>query len=205
VAAVSDLLHRLHRDGPAAAEDVVDTVVKTLLTPPVRDELFHAMVVANERADAQWSLRDDLYLCPDGSEPRSEIALQALQHVLLQDEQRDPPLPVEAARKVLEGIDYKGWRFHLLERPDGAQLVQVQAIVPDSYGRSREVSVSRRGWGRASLLESAFAAVMQIEEHEARERFNFDGRLVFDPHADSSHDPVPALLQQSAAHAQHPA
>lgn len=193
---VEEVLHQHGCSTSGAAGEVIDAVARTLCEGPTRDEVFHAMVVANERAEMQWSLRDDEYLCPDGPEPRSELALFALEHVLRQEEQADDDsrMTPEEAERVLARIEYKGWRFRVLENPStGGPVIQAIASAKDSRGSGRTVSVSRRGWGRRTLVESAFAAVMQIEEHEARERFRFDGNVVFDPHAESAADPVPEL------------
>jgi hypothetical protein len=40
---------------------------------------------------------------------------------------------------------------------------------------------------------------MAIEEHEARERFLFDGKRPFDPHGDSPFDPVPEPVRPDTA------
>jgi hypothetical protein len=178
------------------AQEVVDAVLDRLLAPDVMDELVRTATVALSRAWTAHDLRDDLYACPDGPEPTSRIVLNALAHAV-GERPPDPPVSAAEAAAVLSEVAYKDYTFDLLRLPDGTWGVRVEGRFPDSRKPQHRVAVSARGFGRASILDCAFRAVMALEEHEARERFTYRGERVFDPHRDTGdEDPIPAPMAE---------
>jgi hypothetical protein len=173
------------------AHDVVDAVLDRLLAPDVMDELARTSTVALSRAWTAHDLRDDLYACPDGPEPTSRIVLNALAHALGKGEPELRISDAEAAATLAQ-VAYKDYKFDLLRLADGTWGVRVEGRFPDSRKPQHRVAVSARGFGRSSILDCAFRAVMALEEHEARERFTYRGQRVFDPHRDTGDDdPIP--------------
>lgn len=179
------------------AHEVVDAVLGRLLAPDVIDELTRVALVALDRAWNAHSLRDDLYACPDGPEPTSRIVLNAIAHALA-ERPPDPPISDAEAAATLAQIAYKDYDFTLLRLTDGTWGVRVQGRFEDSRKPEHRVAVSARGFGRQSIVDCAFRAVMALEEHEARERFTYRGQRVFDPHRDTGdEEPIPTPLAQS--------
>lgn len=179
------------------AHEVVDAVLGRLLDPDVMDELARTATVALSRAWDAHDLRDDLYACPDGPEPTSRIVLNALAHAVGQREP-DPPISAAEAAATLAQVAYKDYKFNLLRLADGTWGVRVEGRFPDSRKPEHRVAVSARGFGRSSILDCAFRAVMALEEHEARERFTYKGERIFDPHRDTGdEDPLPEPISHT--------
>lgn len=90
-------------------------------------------------------------------------------------------------REILGRLSYRDWTFHLGK--DATGLYYLQLRWPDFDVRSDEMTAhSGRKWRlsqhmtRSQVVQTALAAVLAAEEHEARERFLYLGRRIFGPH-----------------------
>ena len=93
----------------------------------------------------------------------------------------------EKAAEVVAQIRYKNWRFRL----EGLEYVQVcfGAADPDKpdgqvyehHGRKWKLSPHMTS---SELVQTCLLAVLQAEEHEAREKFRYKGYAIFGPHYD---------------------
>jgi hypothetical protein len=86
-------------------------------------------------------------------------------------------------REILESVSYKaGWSFHVNE---AAFYFQVELPV-DHDGkrwRGRKWMISTH-MTEGEVVQTALAACLMAEEHEAREAFRYKGRALFGPHID---------------------
>ena len=98
-----------------------------------------------------------------------------------------PPVNFLArAKAVLDRVQYKaGWQFHI--SGDGTDIwlqVRFATIEPPigiQHGRTWRLSEYMTD---GEIVQTALAAVLAAEEHEARERFTYCGRAIFHPHYD---------------------
>lgn len=92
---------------------------------------------------------------------------------------------------VLSEIEYKDWELQLSY--GSPQYLQVRFFTywprQEQHGRKWLLS---QYMTKSEIVQTALAAVLAVEEHEARERFVFRGVAVYGPHID-----VEALLECS--------
>jgi hypothetical protein len=91
------------------------------------------------------------------------------------------------AQEVVSRLHYRGWRFHVGADALNCLYLQMQWIAPHSLTHET-VELHGRKWRlsehmtTSEIVQTALMAVLAAEEHEARERFLFDGRPIFGPH-----------------------
>lgn len=184
--------------GVVNPDELSAAVIDWLTSPEILNRLsdrIHNMYCA--AADAH-NLRDDLYENPRSSFAMAEIAIAAVHRELVEDGRG--PLADNSSPSALAGLSYKDWTFHLVRFSDGQVGVRAVAKLPNSRG-SGTFLISRTASAVDGIAPAAFRAVMQIEEHEAREAFQAQGKRPFDPH-DSIHlDPtfLPTKLEGTGA------
>lgn len=95
------------------------------------------------------------------------------------------------ARRIndwLEDVSYKDWSIEAHVDAGGIYL-QVSFTAPDNVTGQVEDWKGRK-WRlsqhmtKSEVIQTALKAVLTAEEHEARERFLYRGRMVFGPHID---------------------
>lgn len=81
----------------------------------------------------------------------------------------------------LASVSYRDWVFHLGKEPDGRLWLQVRFVADgeDQHGRKWMLSPCMT---KSELIQTAMAAVITAQEHEAREHFLYRGKAVFGPH-----------------------
>lgn len=92
--------------------------------------------------------------------------------------------------EVLARVRYKeGWTFRVAGEDSGRPFLQVRfKAVDEETGLLEEQS--GRKWRlsphmtNGEIVQTAFLACKQAEEHECRERFRYDDRAIFGPHID---------------------
>lgn len=90
-------------------------------------------------------------------------------------------------RETLRSISYKGWSFRIEKDGIGLWFLQVCVNGPDSLTQA-PITWGGRKWRlsmhmtKSELAQTALRAVLDAEEHEAREHFLYNGRAVFGPH-----------------------
>lgn len=90
---------------------------------------------------------------------------------------------------MLDQVQYKDWGFRLTEvhtAQGPAPVLQVTFSAPDAHSGSVQLQQGRP-WllqpeSEVELLQTVLLAVLTAEEHEARERFLYQGERVFSPH-----------------------
>ncbi len=107
---------------------------------------------------------------------------------------RTPTLPqadtlsLEEMTKVVAGIAYPGYAFHVLLDGDRPYL-QAEFHAPDiktgqpTLQKSRKWTLSTH-MTKSELVQTAFKLVTTAVEHETREKFAYRGSHVFGPHFD---------------------
>lgn len=88
---------------------------------------------------------------------------------------------------VLNRIDVgrPNWHFWVEDCPPHL-LLHLTFLRPDretgamGYGKARPCILTART--EVEVVQAALGMVLAVEEHEARERFLFDNKRVFDPH-----------------------
>lgn len=91
-------------------------------------------------------------------------------------------------RAVLAEVRYLDWQFHLGD-DGGRAFLQVRFAAGDTGGGPPSLQHCRK-WmlspfmTRSELVQTALLAVLTAVEHEARERFTFQGQAIFGPHFD---------------------
>lgn len=94
----------------------------------------------------------------------------------------------DAIVKVLQCIEYKDWRFHLLEE-HGVMFLQVRVTTKCACRPNvgmlehfcRKWRLSPR-ITKSEIVQTAFKAILTAEEHETRETFRYKGAAIFGPH-----------------------
>jgi len=89
---------------------------------------------------------------------------------------------------ILSKVKYKDWSFHVEQRGD---LFYMQARFPEPDLVTGVVEMQHgRKWilskymTKSEVVTTAFKAVITAEEHEIREKFRYNGRMIFGPHFD---------------------
>lgn len=96
--------------------------------------------------------------------------------------------PAERFREILSRVAYKGWDFHVGQDESRCYL-QVRFPTTCTYAGTPCVAHGRK-WllsphmTVSEVVTTAMKAVLTAEEHEARERFRYRGRVIFGPHID---------------------
>jgi len=91
-------------------------------------------------------------------------------------------------RNIIADVGYKNWTIDVTEEAGHAYL-QVcfwtrnvkTGVTAYQQGRKWRISAHMT---KSELVQTAMAAVLMAEEHEARENFTYRGRAVFGPHFD---------------------
>jgi hypothetical protein len=98
---------------------------------------------------------------------------------------------------LLEQIEYKDWKVTLSNPEGGLIYLQWHFLAPDWTHITQPIkNWSSRKWylsqhmTESELVQTAFAAALQAEEHEAREAFAYRRQRIFNPHIS-----VNALMQ----------
>ena len=97
-------------------------------------------------------------------------------------------LTIGEVRALLNQVTYPHMQF-LLEPIDDGFLIQLRCEMQDNdtgddsvqYGRKWHIG---REYTPSHVIRTALMAVLAWEEHEARERFTYKTRRIFDPHFD---------------------
>jgi hypothetical protein len=77
-------------------------------------------------------------------------------------------------------VKYRDWDFYV--SPDRSYL-QVRFVADGEAQHGRKWKLSPH-MTRSEVVQTALAAVLAAEEHEARERFTYRGEPIFGPHFD---------------------
>lgn len=91
---------------------------------------------------------------------------------------------LNALREAVKSIAYKDWQFIIDIESYGAPYLQIRFEDPTMTPTTQYC----RKWllyptmNVDDFIRTAWAAVLQAEEHEARERFAYKGRHVMSPH-----------------------
>ena len=102
-------------------------------------------------------------------------------------------ITASTVRSWLKDCSYKDWEFRVIEEEGGPILLKV-CFEDDSGVRwsGRKWYISR--WStKSEVIQTALKAVLTAEEHEAREKFLYQGKAIFGPHIDTD-----ALLRASS-------
>lgn len=176
-----------------------DAVAEALTDPPVMEEMALACVRALQRASDAFMQRDDIYEYPGNLETAGRVAVDALAEMLGHPLVQPRPLRREEADATLAEVSYEDFRFEYVDAP--YPRVVARSVFPDTSDPHKEFTVSQYAVVNGDLVETAFAAVMAVLEHEAREIFRFRGERVFNVHHDPGETSGP-ILKPGAEHDQ---
>jgi hypothetical protein len=182
VEVIAETLGRHHGDD---GREIAAAVIARLTAPDVANLLVEAINTAVLSASLAYAAREDLYESPSNGRVLAEVTTNAVLDCL----RRGLDLPGDslsdaAAAKVVSGLSYKDWTFQLVKLPDGRLGVRVEATVGDTR-QEGVVRTTRCAAVMTSIEGAAFRAIMEVEEHEARERFLSESHRIFDPHGAS--------------------
>lgn len=85
------------------------------------------------------------------------------------------------------GIQYKDWVLHLKD-DKGRWYLQWSFTAPDYAHGNTPTDWTSRKWHlsehmtESEIVQTALAAALMAEEHEAREAFSYNGQRIFNPH-----------------------
>ena len=175
------------------AREVAAEVADALAAPAVQEELALAFVRALQRAGDAYMQRDDLYEYPGHLDTAARVVLAAFSDLLGRFPTEPADLAPEDATRVLGEVAYPGMTFQYVEGP--YPRVAARANFPDTYNPDAEFPVSQYATVKGDIVETAFAAVMAVLEHEAREAFLYRGERVFDVHRDPGETSGPILKE----------
>lgn len=154
---------------PAVTNELAEIVHESLLsTSNFRSEF-------EDEPDRFWDSRD----C-------AEIAVAtAIEVITERESHRYGVADAAKAHALLRDVAYKDWRFDVVRNGDRIG-VRVTATVPNAVKAGSTFTTSRTTVIADDVLEAAFRAIMQLEEHEARERLRVGGARPLNPHDGSS-------------------
>ena len=98
-------------------------------------------------------------------------------------------LDIETIEDIVNSIAYKDWQFELIAEPEKDLFIRVRFKAEDP-ATGREQSWNGRKWlvsihsTRSEIVQTCLKAVLTAEEHEAREKFLYCGKPIFNPHLD---------------------
>lgn len=98
-------------------------------------------------------------------------------------------LTIAQMQEILAEVSYRDWSF-IVGDDQGHPWLQVSFEVADNYPPFNQTTQTGRKWRlsrhmcKGELVQTALAAVLAAEEHEARELFHFQGASIFDGHYD---------------------
>ena len=174
-----------------SARQVADAVAESLTRPDVLEEVALAFVRALQRAMTAYMQRDDIYEFPGNVETAGRVAADALSELLGRPATRPTtPDAVEAVATLAE-VTYPGLSFEYVEAP--YPRVVARGEFPDTSDPDEDFTVSQYAVIKGDLVETAFAAVMNVLDHEAREMFRYRGERVFNAHHDQGETSGPIL------------
>lgn len=92
-------------------------------------------------------------------------------------------------QRTLNDVTYKDWALSILQDPHRSSAPYLQWHFRAACAKTGMVEKQgSRKWylsphmTESELVQTAFAAALQAEEHECREHFQYTGRRVFNPH-----------------------
>lgn len=89
---------------------------------------------------------------------------------------------------ILALVTYKTWSFFVGE--DGERLYLQVTFVEEDFATGEQGTQRGRKWllspfmTKSEVVTTAFKACITAEEHEAREKFRYKGKMIFGPHID---------------------
>lgn len=179
------------------ARSAAAAVADSLSDQDVQEELALAFVRALQRAGDAYMQRDDIYEFPGHLDTAARVVVDALSDLLGRAPKEPQAIPPEEAATALADVSYPGVSFQFVNAP--YPRVTARAMFPDTYHPEAEFPVTQYAVVRGDLVETAFAAVMAVLEHEAREAFLYRGERVFDVHRDHGETAGPVLRDGAKA------
>ena len=194
----SVIAEAVERSGGLGAEprEVAAKVAEALVAPEVQEELALAFVRALQRASTAFMQRDDIYEYPGNLDTAARVVLDALADLLGRGPVQPGGIDREEAVRTLAEVSYPGITFEFVSAP--YPRVIASGVFPDTSEPGEEFPVTQYAVVKGDLVETAFAAVMAVLDHEAREAFRFRGERVFNTHADQGESSGPILKEGAA-------
>jgi hypothetical protein len=93
---------------------------------------------------------------------------------------------LERVKRIISLVWYKNWSFYAQLESDRVML-QIKFMGTDAMTGERAIQSCRK-WALSrhmtpsEIVGTAFKAVITAEEHEARERFTYKGRRIYNAH-----------------------
>lgn len=184
--------------------NAVDLVVDALTAPEVLNQLAEVMHEALlSSAHYLYEFEGDRGHFWD-SRDCAEVAVSTVRD-LVREEERPTTSPADAAKvhAVVSRIAYKDWQFDVV-RVGQRLAVRVAAAVPNVARPDSAFETSRKAVIFDDVLEAAFRAIMQLEEHEARERFIVADDRPLNPHSGGSSMPPAQVVVERVRRAVDP-
>jgi hypothetical protein len=98
-------------------------------------------------------------------------------------------MDVKRLQEVVSRVTYKpGWTFEIYEGHWEGPHIAIHTVLPDSTGEGKLTicvhSMIPPQKNTESFLEWLAWRLARIEVHEMREFFKYEGRVIYDPHAE---------------------
>jgi len=197
----SGLAQALKASTPALTDEAISSAVESIVDflsePAVVNqfaEIVHEALLSSAHyadefggVDQQkfWDTRD----C-------AEIAVATVRDLIAEAE--EARLTLDDAPRIhhlLQGVRYRDWKFSLVQL-GGRPAVLASASVPNVYDADRSFTTSRSAVITDDILEAVYRVVLQLEEHEARERFKIGSTRPLNPHAGDSSMPPSEIVER---------
>lgn len=98
-------------------------------------------------------------------------------------------IPIERARDIAAQIEYKDLWNLIVGEEDGKRPYLYWRFISPDYTKGGEPAMwNSRKWylsqhmTESEIVQTALAAALMAEEHEAREAFSYKGKHLFNPH-----------------------
>jgi len=178
-----------------AIGSAVESVIDFLSGPAVVNqfaEIVHEALLSSAHVAAElggvdgqkfWDSRD----C-------AEIAVATVRDLIAEAEQER--LTLDDAPRIhhlLQRVAYRDWKFSLVQL-GGRPAVMGSASVPNVFDAERSFTTSRSAVITDDILEAVYRVVLQLEEHEARERLKVGDTRPLNPHDGGSTMPPSEIV-----------
>lgn len=90
----------------------------------------------------------------------------------------------EQVEEILNNVKYKDWVVEVHHIPDSTVSLMRWTFDDKGHRQYARMWTIDRTMPHSDIVRTALAAAIMAEEHEVRERFQYRGKKVFNPHYD---------------------
>jgi len=173
----------------------VESAIEFLSSPQVVNqfaEIVHQALLSSAHVAGEFGGVDKQRFWD--SRECAEIAVATVRDLIAEEEQER--LTLDDAPRIhhlLKRVAYRDWKFSLVQL-GGRPAVLASASVPNVFDADRSFTTSRSAVITDDILEAVYRVVLQLEDHEARERLKVGDSRPLNPHSAESTMPPSEIV-----------